>query len=328
MHSTVAQEALYILEKIFYSRPMAVEGLQAAINWTEHPLRSLLFTPGSDAHKLEKVGTFSSDVIVLDLEDAVADSEKEAARALIRAALPTYGAQLVAVRINGADTPHLEGDVRAVVTRDLDCLVVPKVEAPESLAEVDALLGELEREHDLAPRQVRLIATIETAKGLVRAEEIALAVPGRLLTLVFGLVDFARDLGLDPTRGGNELLYARSRVVVAARAAGLRAPIDGPYVDLHDLDGLAQDSRRSRQHGFEGRVVIHPAQVEPVQRAYGELPPEEVETLRRQVEAFERAEAEGRASLQVDGRFIDYPVYYQAKQKLHLHESLRTRVAG
>jgi len=289
------------------------------IVWEERPLRSLLFAPGNHPRKLEKVGTFDSDAIVLDLEDAVADAEKDAARGMVRAALPTYaGRSIVFVRVNGPDTGRMADDARAVVCPDLDGIMVPKIERPEVLPELDGLLRRLEREQRLPEGRVRLLALIETALGLVRCEEIALAAPPRLLTLVFGLGDFSTDIGVDLTPDATELLYGRSRVVVAARAGRLPPALDGPYLDLQNVEGLVADTLRSRQLGFQGRVVVYPPQVEHVQRVYADLPEEEAERARRIVEAFEQAEAAGSASIQVDGRFVDYPIYERAKQKLRL----------
>ena len=295
-----------------------------AVVWDEQPLRSLLFAPGNHPRKLEKVGEFGSDAIVLDLEDAVADAEKSAARETVRAALPTYSEPtIVFVRVNGAETGRLEDDVRATICADLDGLMVPKVESPETLPELDRLLTELEHECGLPGGHVRLLALVETARGLVRCDEIALSAPPRLLTLVFGLGDFSVDIGVDLTADATELLYGRSRVVVAARAARLRPPLDGPYLDLQNVQGLVADTLRSRQLGFQGRVVVYPPQVEHVQRAYSELSPEEAERARRVVEAFGQAEAGGSASIQVDGRFVDYPIYERAREKLRLYQALR-----
>lgn len=294
------------------------------IDWERQTLRSLLFAPGNHARRLEKVGQFGSDAIVLDLEDAVANAEKVAARASTRAALPTYRETVVIVRVNGAHTGLTEGDVEAVVCPELDCVMVPKLENAETLAALDELVGRLERERGIAEGQIRFLPLIETAVGLARCEEIACSAPERVVTLVFGLGDFSVDIGVDLTREATELLYARSRVVVAARAAGMPSPIDGPYPDIHDIDGLVENTLLSRRLGFQGRVVVYPAQVDPVQRAYSELSPEEVEQAKRVVEAFEEAEAAGVASIQVDGRFIDYPLYYRARHRLQLHEALVT----
>ena len=292
------------------------------INWEERTLRSLLFAPGNHARRLEKVGTFGADAIVLDLEDAVADAEKKAARGTASAALPTYtGRTIVMVRVNGTTTGRMEGDVEAVVAADLDCIMVPKVEDASTLLVLDGLLTELERERGLEAGRIRILPLIETALGLVRCEEIALVAPPRVVTLVFGLGDFSVDIGVDLTQGAAELLYARSRIVVAARAGRLQAPIDGPYLDLKDTEGLVANTLHSRQLGYQGRVVVYPPQVEPVQRAYSELSAEEVERVRRVVVAFEQAEADGLASIQVDGRFVDYPIYFRARHRLRLSEA-------
>jgi citrate lyase subunit beta/citryl-CoA lyase len=293
------------------------------VDWERQPLRSLLFAPGNHPRRLEKVGEFGSDVIVLDLEDAVANAEKVAARVPVRAALSTYtGRVVVTVRVNGESTGLLEGDVEAVVSPDLDCILVPKVESVETVQAVSAQLDRLERDAGIPEGQIRLLPIVETAVGLVRCEELALSAPSRVVTMIFGLGDFSVDIGVDLTREATELLYGRSRVVVAARAGGLPSPIDGPYLDIHDEDGLVENSLLSRRLGFQGRVTVYPAQVEPAQRAYSELTPDELEQARRVVEAFEEAEAAGLASIQVDGRFIDYPLYYRARRRLQLHEAL------
>ena len=298
------------------------------IDWEEQVLRSLLFAPGNHPRRLEKVGTFGSDAIVLDLEDAVADAEKTEARSLVRAALPTYGeGTIVIVRVNGEETGRLDEDLRAVACPDIHCVMVPKVERPETLAHVDALLEQLEREQAIPVGATRILGIVETPRGLVRCEEIAATAPARLQTLIFGLGDFSVEIGVDVTPGGEELLYARSRLIVAVRAAGLPAPLDGPYLDIPNLEGLEADCRRSRALGFQGRVVIYPGHVETVQRVYAELSDEDAERCRRVVEAFESAEAAGLASIQVDGRFVDYPLYERARHKLRLFEAAR-RTAG
>jgi citrate lyase subunit beta/citryl-CoA lyase len=292
------------------------------VNWERQTLRSLLFAPGNHARRLEKVGQFGADAIVLDLEDAVANAEKIGARASTRAALPTYLENVaVVVRVNGVHTGLMEDDMEAVVCSELDCIMVPKVESVETLGAVDSLLVRLEQERGIPKGQIRILPLIETALGLVRCEELALSAPERVVTLIFGLGDFSVDIGVDLTREATELLYGRSRVVVAARAAGMAPPIDGPYLDIHDLDGLVENTLLSRRLGFQGRVAVYPAQVDPVQRTYSELSPDEIEQAQRVVEAFEEAEASGLASIQVDGRFIDYPFYYRARHRLRLHEA-------
>jgi citrate lyase subunit beta/citryl-CoA lyase len=231
----------------------------------------------------------------------------------------------VFVRVNGARSGLMADDLEAVVCSRLDGVLLPKVEALVELSELDAILAELEIQRSLPRGRIAVLPLIETALGVVRCEEIALAVPARVLTLVFGLGDFSADLGIDITRDGTELLYARSRIAVAARAADLAPALDGPYPDLRDTRGLIEDTRRSRQLGYQGRVAVYPPQVEHIQRGYSDLTPDEAERARRIVSLFESAEAAGSASIQVDGQFVDYPIFHRARQKLQRFEALGPR---
>jgi citrate lyase subunit beta/citryl-CoA lyase len=288
------------------------------INWDEQLMRALLFVPGSDERKLARVGSFGADVIVIDLEDAVADEEKTAARVTTRAAMPTYGdQQVVAVRVNGIETGRIEDDIAAVVCPELAAIMVPKLEDTDTLRVVDALLESAERAQGIGPGSVRVIAIVETPRGIVRCDEILEQAPSRTVTAVFGLGDFSVALGVDLTPEAAELAYARGRVVVATRAAGMVPPIDGPFLNLEDEQGLLHDSRRARSLGFQGKVAVYPPQVDTIQRAFSELGESEIAQTRRLVEVFEEAEARGVASIRVDGKFVDYPIYNLARQKLN-----------
>ena len=294
------------------------------IDWKERPLRSLLFAPGNHARRLEKVSEFGADAIVLDLEDAVADSEKTLARTMVREALPKYPEDLVViVRVNGTTTGRTQEDVDAIVCADVDCIMLPKVEHADELVAVDAMIAAAEQRAGLPVGGIRMICLVETALGLTRVDQIAAGAPPRLVTIGFGAGDFTVDLGIDLTNNGREVLYARSRIIIAARAAGLRAPIDGPFLHLQDIEHLITDTQESRQLGFDGRVVVYPPQVEHVHAAYSDLAPEEVELVTQIVEQFDAALATGLASIQVGGRFVDYPIYHRAKKKLRLYKALK-----
>jgi citrate lyase subunit beta / citryl-CoA lyase len=294
------------------------------IDWDEQLMRALLFVPGSDERKLAKVTSFGADVIVVDLEDAVADDRKTAARATTRAAVEGYSRdQVNTVRVNGIETGRLHDDIAAVVSPNLDAVLVPKIENTDTLAEADRALVAAEQANGMEIGSVRLLAILETPRGIAHCEEILDQAPDRTVTAIFGLGDFSVALGVDLTRDGAELAYARGKVVVATRAAGMVAPIDGPYLDVEDADGLLTDSRRQRTLGFQGRVAVYPPQVPVIHRAYSELSDEEATRTRRVVEAFEEAESRGVASLRVDGRFVDYPIYYLASRKLTRFEAYR-----
>jgi citrate lyase subunit beta/citryl-CoA lyase len=282
-------------------------------------LRSLLFVPGNDSRKLQKAGSAGADLVVIDLEDAVAEAEKTAARELVAEAVPSLSAHArVAVRVNGIETGRLQDDIASVAAAaGLAAIVVPKVEAVDTLAAVDV---ELDRAR---AREVGLLALVETPLGIARCEDILASGPPRTITAMLGTADFTAALGVDPSDEGVELLYARQRLIVAARAAGMPGPIDGPYLRLDDSDGLIADTRRSRGLGFQGRVALHPRQVDPINQAYSELSDEQLGAAERIVSAFEEAEAAGIASIRVDGRFVDYPVYELARAQLRRHAAYR-----
>lgn len=291
-------------------------------DWQRRPLRAVLFVPGNDRRKQAKVGAAGADLVVFDLEDAVAESEKTAARVVTREAIPIVAkAGVVAVRVNGIDSGRLEDDITAVVTPGLHAVIVPKVEHAGTLPAAEEALAQAERDHGLAPGSVALIAVVETPLGIARCEEILLQAPSRTVTAMFGLADFSAALGVDVTPEGSELFYARGRLIVAARAAGMPGPVDGPYLDVDDTEGLLADSRRSRALGFQGRLALHPKQVAPITQAFSELSDQQLAAARRIVDAFEEAESAGVASIRVDGRFVDYPVYDLARTKLRRHET-------
>jgi len=288
------------------------------MDWSARLLRTLLFVPGDQPRKLAKVASFGADAVILDLEDAVAESRKDDARDRVREALPTYQGPVVMVRVNALATGRCLDDLAAVVGPALHAVMLPKTEDPATVREVDDRLRTLEQEADLSIGTIRLIPLIETARGVARSEAIAEAAPARLLTLGFGPGDLTTDLGIDLTHDATELLYARSRLVIASRAAGLAPPIDGPYLlDLQDREGLIADTRLGRQLGYGGRAVIYPPHVGPVNLVYSEMSPDELARAREIVEGFKAAEAAGTAALQIGGRLIDYPIYRRALHKLH-----------
>ncbi len=260
-------------------------------------LRSLLFAPGSDERKLVKALGSDADAVIADLEDAVAPGEKDAARELtirVLAETETRAARLV--RVNGIDTPHALDDLAAVAELGLDAIVVPKA-TPEAIA----ALGD-----DGPP----LIAIVETAAGLLQASELA-ATP-RVAALFLGAVDLGLELGFEPRADGLELLHARSTLVLASAAAGLRGPFDAVYLAIRDEDGLEAEARLARSLGFRGKPCIHPAQVDVVNRVFTP-DAEEIERARAVVDAYDAAVAAGRGAIALEGQMIDVPVVERAR---------------
>lgn len=280
------------------------------------PLRTVLFVPGNDRRKLDKAFGLAASAVVLDLEDAVASSEKVAARAIVREsvlALPD-DAMPVGVRINSLESGLADADLDALAEAlpRISLIALPMVESADDVRHVASRLDELERSTGGA---VSLLAITETARGILAAREIAASSP-RLRTLLFGPADLARELGVELTADGFEHLHARSAVVLAARAAGKEGPIDGPYLNLADDDGCALSASWSRRLGFQGKLVLHPRQLPIVTAAFA--PSERELAWAREVDrAFREAEAAGVSSIQLaDGTFVDYPVAERARDLL------------
>jgi citrate lyase subunit beta/citryl-CoA lyase len=242
---------------------------------------------------------------------------------MIAAALQQPRTGLLYVRVNAVDTEFCYCDLCAVVRPGLDGLILPKIESAAGLATVDWLLTQLEREHGLAPGGIDLIPIIETARGLSAIEQI-LAAQTRVKRVAFGAGDFTLDVNMQWSRAETELAYARARIVTASRAAGIEAPLDTVWVDLQDEHGIEASARTALAYGYQGKMCIHPNQVGVVNRVF--TPSEaEIAFAERVVAAFEKAEAEGVASIQLDGKFIDYPIVYRAQRVLRTVTAIRER---
>ena len=286
-------------------------------------LRSFLFAPGNHARRVETALSLDADAVILDLEDAVATAAKRATRDAVIAALPRPRRALLYVRVNAVDTEFCYGDLVAIVHPGLDGVILPKVESAAGLATADWLLAQLERERGLAPRSIDLVPIIETARGLNQVDAI-LAAGTRVKRVAFGAGDFTLDVNMAWSRGEAELAYARAKIATASRAAGIEAPFDTVWVDLADEEGLEASARTALGFGFQGKMCIHPNQIEVVNRVF--TPSEaEIAFAERVVAAFARAEAEGSAAIQLDGKFIDYPILYRAQRVLEKIQAIRAR---
>ena len=283
-------------------------------------MRSWLFVPGNRPRMIRKAPTLGADVIVYDLEDALPSAEKEAGYRLVAEALEaTPGRSLRFVRVQAALEPGLE-DARAVLRPGLDGLVLPKVSEASHLQQTDAALGALEARAEMEPGSVRILAMIESARGLLAAPEIAAACP-RMVGLFFGAEDFTLDLGVfaSEEEGPDEMLYARSAVAVAAASRGLVA-VDRIVPEFRTLEPLAADAKRARRLGFGGKGIIHPRQIACVHQAFA--PSEkQIQQAREVIDRFERAQREGLGTLQVDGKMVDWPIVEKARGLLRIAEA-------
>lgn len=276
--------------------------------------RSLLFCPANHQRRVDKALALAADAVILDLEDAVATSEKIAARVPAVAALGATRRGRLYVRVNDAASDYCYGDLVSVVLPGLDGIVLPKVESVADLRTVEWVVASLERERELPGGSVDIIPLIETGKGIVAAGEIAGA-GTRARRLAFGAVDLALDLGMTLSPDEGELLPFRSGLVTASRAAGIEPPIDTVWTELANGEGCAGSAARAKALGFQGKLCIHPDQIPLVNDAFSPSQAE-IDTARRVVTAFREAEARGLASIRSDGQFIDYPVAYRAQRIL------------
>ena len=276
--------------------------------------RSLLFTPANSERKVEKALLGSADGVILDLEDAVAVSEKPLARQRAAAVvaelrrLPTY------VRVNGTTTPFCFRDVLDVVRPGLAGILLPKVESAAQLLTIDWIMAQIEAESGLPVNGCEIMPLIETAGGLGALDEIARATP-RVRRLAFGAVDLAFDMDIDIEDDSGAMEQARFAVARASRAAGLAAPLDTAFPGISEPDRLRATARKARALGYSGKSCIHPSQVEIVNAVFSPSPAD-LDRARRIVAAFDEAEARGLAALMLDGQMIDYPIVDKARRLL------------
>lgn len=299
------------------------------------PRRSCLTVPGSSERFLAKAAGLPADQVILDLEDAVAPAAKERARTLVAEAAATgdWSARLLAVRINGVTSQWAYRDVIEVVERSgdrLDAIVVPKVSGPKHVVWLDLLLGQIERATGLAEGTIAIEAQIEDASGLAAADEIAVA-SSRLAALIFGPADFMASVGMrslriggqpEGYRGGDAFHYPLLRILVAARSAGLQA-IDGPYAAIADIEGLRAASASVAAIGYDGKWVLHPDQIDPVNAAFS--PDQEYYDRAEMIlDACEHAASvQRRGAVRLGDEMID-----EASRKLAMVAAARGRAAG
>ena len=287
-----------------------------------HANRSYLFAPGNHERRVEKALGLGADVVILDLEDAVAISEKKSTRELINKTLEQPRNCAVFVRVNAYDTEFCYGDICSIVSENLDGIVLPKLESLDDLRSIDWLLGNLEQERGLPNGSIDLMPIIETAMGLVNIREIARA-DTRVKRLAFGGGDYTRDLGMEWTLKEDELLPVRSEMVLASRFGKLEPPVDTVFIHIKEHDAFRSSCSNILGLGFQGKMCIHPDQV-PVTNETFTPDPEEVKWSQRVIDEFAKAEKAGIASIQIDGYFVDYPIVEKAQRTVDIANLLKT----
>jgi citrate lyase beta subunit len=284
--------------------------------------RALLYMPGDDERKIRKAATLDVDCVCLDMEDGVALSRKEDARALIPAMLRdlNFGRAERLVRINPVGSGLEVDDLHAGLEVRPDGIVMPKVESGDAIRWASSAIAAAEQAQGWQAGQIAIIVLVETALGVVNLREIASSDP-RLQGLIFGAEDLAGDIGAVRTPEAWEVFYARSAIVTHAAAFGLQA-IDMVYIDYKDTEGLVRESAEAARMGYTGKQVIHPNQIAPVQGAF--TPDDaEIAHAQRVMNAMAEHQEAGRGAFALDGKMIDMPLVKAAERVL-----ARARAAG
>ncbi|WP_180271281.1 HpcH/HpaI aldolase/citrate lyase family protein [Fredinandcohnia onubensis] len=277
---------------------------------------TLLFTPANDNKKILKALNLDVDVVILDLEDACALNEKEKASSEINyfASLPRNNR--LYIRVNGIKTPYFFKDMQNVVSKDIDGIVIPMLEEPNEICIIEWYLSNLEMEQNIPLGSIDIIPIIETARGLGNLREI-LRFSKRIKRIAFGAGDFTNDIGMEWSKTSEEVLYARSKIVLESRIANIEAPIDTVYIDLNDIEHFKNETKHAKKMGFQGKLLIHPNQINPAKKIFAPSL-SDIEQAKKIMKAFELAEKNGSSSIKVDGQFVDYPIYYKAVKIINL----------
>jgi len=279
--------------------------------------RSLLYIPGNNPSMMQTSYIYGSDCIVLDLEDSVSLKEKDAARDLVFHALTAVdfeGAELF-VRVNNPYSEIGKRDIKMVVKTGKASVRLPKAECKEDIHICDELISDFEREFGIENGETKMMAAIETAKGVVNVNEIAVA-SKRLVGISLGAEDFATDLGTKRSNEGTELFFARSAIVVAAKSAGID-PIDTVYSDISDEDGFKKEVELIKQLGFVGKSVINPKQIKSLHQIFNPTE-KEIHHALNVMEAIKEAEQKGSGVIALNGKMIDKPIVDRAKHMIEL----------
>lgn len=271
--------------------------------------RSDLYLPANNEHMILKAPTLGADVITLDMEDSVPPAEKEAARQLVKKHIKSMGAtgSEAWVRINAWDTDLTLADLDAVVVEGLDGITLPKCSGLADVRRLDDEITRLEKLRGLPVGKIKIAILIETALGVLTVDE-AVGGSNRLVAVIFGAVDYTRDMRVTRTDEASEQFYARARIGVAARAHGLVAE-DAPFPNYSDVEAFEANCRSGAQLGFEGRQIINPRQIPYAHKVYSP-DPARVEWAQKITKVFEEEGlAKGSASVGFEGSMIDIPVY-------------------
>lgn len=283
--------------------------------------RSMLFIPGNTPNLLINGAYLGADALIFDLEDAVSPDEKDGARILVRNTMKYMdlkGIEII-VRINSIDTDYWKKDLQQIMTQKPDLIMLPKTSCRQDVLTADEYIGCLEKELGYAPNTVRLMPLIETALGVENAYEIASA-SERVAAIFLGAEDLTADLRCKRTKGGSEIAYARSRMVVAARAANVDV-YDTPFTDVNDDEGIRVDAEYARSLGFTGKASISPRHVGVINEVFSPSA-KDIAYAYEVMEAIEQAHRQGRGAIALHGKMIDAPIAARAQQTIAMAEEM------
>ena len=278
--------------------------------------RSLIFVPGNNPRFLEKAKSLSADIVCFDLEDSVPDKEKKNARTLIKSALKKrnqYSSSVFA-RTNSPDSNKIEADLKEIVQKGIDGIVIPKVNSVKEIKKIEKTISTLEKKRKI--RGIRLIPSIESALGVINCYEIASS-SRRIDALVFGIFDLLNDVGIEYTKG-NPLgaKYSRYKIPIAAAASGVYA-IDGIWQNIKDTSGLKKDCEIGKSLGYVGKSVIYPDQIKTVHKIFHPNKTE-VAWAKKVCNIYKKSSKKGKGATVIDGKMIDEVHYKRAKALLEI----------
>ena len=286
--------------------------------------RSMLFLPGNNPNLLINGNCLGSDAVIFDLEDAVAPDQKDAARILVRNTMRylDFGKCEIIVRINSIDTPYWQQDIDAVLPYKPSLILLPKTGTAQDALAADAYMTEVEAKLGFAPNTVGLMPLIETALGVENSFAIA-SCTKRVQALFLGAEDLTADLQCKRTKEGREIEYARTRLVMAARAAGVDV-YDTPFTDVNDDEGIVKDAEYAKALGFTGKSSISPRHVEVINQVFSPTR-REIEYAYEVMEAIAEAKAQGKGAIALYGKMIDAPIVMRAQRTIAAAEALGIR---
>ncbi|OJG31953.1 citrate lyase [Enterococcus casseliflavus] len=280
-----------------------------------------MFVPGANAAMLRDAPLYGADSVMFDLEDAVSLNEKDSARTLVHFALKTfdYSAIETVVRINGLDTVGAL-DIEAMVLAGVNVIRLPKTETAQDIIDVAAVITQVEEENDLPVGTTKMMAAIESAEGVLNARDIATA-SDRLIGIALGAEDYVTNMKTRRYPDGQELLFARSMILHAARAAGIAA-IDTVFSDINDTDGFIAETTRIKQLGFDGKSVINPRQIPLVNGIYAPSKAE-IQQAKEVIWAIREAESKGSGVISLNGKMVDKPIVERAERVIALAKAAK-----